>query len=117
MFANLLTTVMTGYNCVPAVAKDGKEAVDRVMDINWKFDLVILDYNLPMVGGKEVMKAISRYRPDTPVVVFSGLVTPQIIEEASLFGLVVFAIKPSTPTLKGLFKLLRVLGINPITPH
>lgn len=38
------------------------------------FDIVVTDYKMPRMGGRQVLRAIRERRPQTPVVILSGCV-------------------------------------------
>ena len=43
-------------------------------------DIVIMDYSLPDFSGQELLKALRKHAPDTPVVIVSGSVSPATID-------------------------------------
>lgn len=47
--------------------ENGKETVSSALN-NDKIDLVLLDINLPLLNGYEVVKQIKKKRPDLPVI-------------------------------------------------
>jgi len=47
--------------------ENGKETVNSALN-NKKIDLVLLDINLPLLNGYEVVKQIKKQRPDLPVI-------------------------------------------------
>ena len=49
---------------------DGEEALAMLANRDFKFDLVILDLNIPKISGHEVLER--RFAKDVPVVVFSS---------------------------------------------
>jgi len=61
---------------------------DQAMDIIYRepFDLILLDIRLPGESGISVLKKIRDYRNKTPVVIYSGFVTPDLETEARTFG-------------------------------
>ena len=54
---------------VVAVAKDGKDAVEKVLEL--KPDVVTMDFNMPRMNGVEAVRAIMEQQP-TPVLMFSA---------------------------------------------
>jgi len=54
------------------VAEGGQAAVDLFLDQGSRIDLVILDYVMPGMGGREVFDAIKQIRPDVKVLLSSG---------------------------------------------
>ncbi|MCR1835455.1 response regulator [Oceanobacillus caeni] len=53
-------------------ATTGKEAIDRI-SVN-SFDLMILDYKLPIMDGTEVLEKLEKDNVEIPAIVMSGLV-------------------------------------------
>ncbi len=58
-------------------AHNGQEAIDKVTEFKDDIDLVLLDLNLPIVNGFEVLKYLRKLDKDMPVIVqtaylFSG---------------------------------------------
>ena len=49
---------------------DGQVGLDRALDA--KYDLVILDLGLPSMDGLSVLEALSRRRPEVPVLILSA---------------------------------------------
>ena len=53
-------------------ADDGLEAIRTYESAKIKPDLVILDLNMPVMGGEEAFRELRRYDPDVQVMVVSG---------------------------------------------
>jgi two-component system phosphate regulon response regulator PhoB len=53
-------------------ASTGEAALDLVADPRERFDLVLVDLNMPGLGGFEVLGRMLGIRQDLPVVVMSG---------------------------------------------
>ncbi|MBW2647964.1 MAG: response regulator [Deltaproteobacteria bacterium] len=63
-----------GYKVLAAI--NGKEAVDLyqlILDNNEKVDLVILDMNMPVMGGREAFHQMKRLNPNVRVLLATGL--------------------------------------------
>lgn len=88
------TLTGTGAFQVVGQAKDGKEAVARVSEL--QPDVVTMDFNMPGMNGAEAVREIMRVRP-TPVVMFSAHTTKGAKEtlEALDAGAVEFVTKPA----------------------
>ncbi len=69
--------------------KDGLESLERI-----KPDLVILDMKLPDMSGLNVLKACKETLPNTKVIVNTGYVDQNIIDEAERLGRDTFLQKP-----------------------
>lgn len=55
---------------VVAVANDGRTGIQ--LFLSQKFDVVVVDLNMPNIDGHQVISYISRNSPDTPLIVVSG---------------------------------------------
>ena len=65
-------------------AVDGKDALEKT--IEQAPDLVILDINMPVMNGLDVLRQIVRRRPKTKVLAFSVHDSKQIVEEILAAG-------------------------------
>lgn len=59
-----------GYRVL--TAKNGKESL-KIFEKE-KIDLMIIDYNLPIINGEEVISALEKNNVSTPVILMSGMV-------------------------------------------
>jgi two-component system NarL family sensor kinase len=65
-------------------AVDGKEALEKTL--TQTPDLVILDINMPIMNGLDVLRQIVQHRPQTKVLAFSVHDSKQIVEEILAAG-------------------------------
>jgi len=102
----LLETVLTtaGYEVITAA--DGAEAMERIQAFGRRLDAVVLDLNMPRLGGIEVLKFIRKQHRGLPVLVISGHLTPEVKAELRDLGQVQVLEKPFE--LSGLGEMLRV---------
>lgn len=54
-------------------AKNGKDFVDKLNATKVKPDIIVLDYEMPIMNGYEVLKYMHTNYPDIPVVMFSSI--------------------------------------------
>ena len=54
------------------IARNGREAVEKLLLPDGRYDLVILDMNMPRMGGRETFDRIKELVPNLKVVVCSG---------------------------------------------
>ncbi|MBN1478960.1 sigma-54-dependent Fis family transcriptional regulator [candidate division KSB1 bacterium] len=83
-----------GYSI--AEAEDGKIALD-MLEKNSRFDLLLLDLNLPRVSGMEVLKTVADLHPELPVLIISGAGTIPLAVEATKMGAYDFIEKDDDP--------------------
>lgn len=68
----LLTDVFKSEGYGVETAKTGKEALDKVL--NTSFDLIMLDYRLPIMDGRQVLEEMKHHKTDIPVILMTGLI-------------------------------------------
>jgi DNA-binding NarL/FixJ family response regulator len=66
-------------------ASNGQEAVTKFSDK--KFDLVVLDFQMPVMDGLEAARQITRRSPDTPILMVTMHTSPQLAQEARRVGI------------------------------
>src|SRR5579863_1157001 len=60
-----------GYNLI--VAADGKEALEKALAFTGKIDLLLSDVEMPGMTGIELAIQLNRVRPETRILLISGL--------------------------------------------
>ena len=85
-----------GYTC--RFAEDGCAAVTAVREE--AIDLVVMDLNMPHVDGELGIEVIKEIKPEIPIFVVSGFITPDQIEEGIPGANRVFLKPASMPKLK-----------------
>ncbi|GAB6096598.1 hypothetical protein JCM14469_28510 [Desulfatiferula olefinivorans] len=81
-----------GYDVV--CAENGREALDRFIENEGAFDLVILDMIMPVMNGRDCFEALIRLRPDVRVILASGFTPGEDAEAMEQSGLSGFIRKP-----------------------
>jgi PAS domain S-box-containing protein len=61
-----------------------------------RYDLVITDYNMPGMSGMDVARQVLQVRPDAPIVLASGYLRPNEIDQARALGIREVVFKPNT---------------------
>ncbi len=72
------------HDLVMDCANDGADTLKKLR--THRFDLVVLDWMLPTIGGAQVLRAIRQDGHPLPVVVLSGLQREQIDEDLVTLG-------------------------------
>jgi DNA-binding NarL/FixJ family response regulator len=91
-----------------------------------RYDLVLLDLNMPGVSHLDALAALREAVPDAPVVVLSGEADPNVVKAAIERGAMGFIPKSATPELliealrlvlaHGVYLPLEVLASAPVAP-
>lgn len=89
------------YQCL--VADDGFAALE-MLDTH-KFDLILMDINMPGINGFETTRRLRQKGIETPVVALTAFEKDEIAEEAISAGINDILIKPFEPV-----KLFRIIG-------
>ncbi|MBP9059466.1 MAG: response regulator [Rhodoferax sp.] len=74
---------------------DPRKAVAALREQPMDFDLVVTDYNMPGYCGVELLREARLIRPELPVALASGYVTPEIEESAMAEGARALIHKPN----------------------
>ena len=72
-----------GYDC--QTAADGAQGLARFDEGGW--DLVLTDLGMPEMSGWEVVEAIRRRSRTMPIVLITGLMSPEVIRRSGELGL------------------------------
>ncbi len=67
-------------------AMDGAEAIEAILSAGQSIDIMILDLNMPRLGGIEVLKVMKQRWPEIPVIVISGNLNDVALREMELLG-------------------------------
>lgn len=76
-------------------AQSGFECLDRIS--RGAFDLVVLDYVMPFMDGEETFRRIHSIKPDLPVLLSTGFIDPNRLNDLLASGLAAFLRKPLAP--------------------
>jgi two-component system response regulator CpxR len=74
------------------LALDGEEALEAVQD--GEPDVMVLDLNLPGIGGMEVLRKVKKAYPGVQVVILTGHGTDKQAEQARRLGAYAYLQKP-----------------------
>ncbi|MBY5920662.1 response regulator [Ferrimonas balearica] len=76
------------------MAKNGKEAVEKVKAHNSEFDVVLMDIHMPVMDGIEATGYIRTLTPDLPIVALTANITRDMRERCREAGIRDFLTKP-----------------------
>lgn len=91
-FAENLAEILRDRGDVVAVAESGEEAVEAAR--GRRFDAVLTDMRMPLMGGAEVVHEIRRLDPGAPAMVITAHVGDDAIDAARREGLLAVLPKP-----------------------
>jgi len=72
MIRRLAGEVLRGAGFEVVEASNGREALDLFVEDPERFDVVLTDVVMPLLGGRELAEKLARVRPDARVVFMSG---------------------------------------------
>lgn len=75
------------------IASNGMEGVEIFQQSH--FDLVILDMQMPVLGGLEALKLMKAVRPEVTVVIHSGYAKDEDLEQLANYGITQVLSKPA----------------------
>ncbi|MDQ2919652.1 MAG: response regulator, partial [Verrucomicrobiota bacterium] len=84
-----------GYEVV--TAQSGFECLDQFRLSGRQFDLVLLDLNMPLMDGEETFQRLRALQPDLPVMLCTGYVQEERLNQLLSAGLCGFVQKPLDP--------------------
>lgn len=111
---HIVTRFFAGTACPePIQAKDGAEGLEFLTDTKLSIGAVVCDFNMPVVNGLQVLKAIRTgfhdIRNDLPVIMLTGNSEGRLVGAALALDVDAFVVKPvSKNTLMA--RLRHVLG-------
>jgi CheY-like chemotaxis protein len=80
LMAKIMKSTLDGLGCDVFLVENGTHAVD-VFRRHQDWHLVILDYQMPIMGGLEVLLFIRRSHPELPVVMMTGASHESVVAE------------------------------------
>jgi len=88
-----LASLLERHGCRVFTARDGARGCS-LLDSGLEVDAVVLDLDLPGIGGLESLRRIRELRPLLAVIVVAGSETLPTVKEAARLGAVDFVIRP-----------------------
>jgi DNA-binding NarL/FixJ family response regulator len=96
-------------------AENGKIAVERVKELHP--DIVILDFQMPVMDGLEAARQISRLAPNTAMLMFTMYNSTQLVKEAQAVGIKDVLSKSEEVSVHLLASLNKVCGATRSMPR
>ncbi len=82
----MLGAVLSSAGYQVESAMNGAEAIERILRAEARVDLMILDLNMPRMGGIDVLKVLRQRWPELPVLVISGNLNEAATTELEQIG-------------------------------
>ena len=102
-----------GRAAVSRMVGDGARALELINEV--QPELVLLDLNMPQLGGLEVLRQIQEERPDLPVIVVSSQSAMKTVQEVAQLGAIGYVLKHASKNeaLRALREALATLEGEP----
>lgn len=90
---NLLKRVFTQWEIKGDYAECGWDGI-RFLEVNKKYDLILMDLNLPDISYSNLFEQLKKIKPDCPIMIMSGYATEEEMQQLLDRGAVDFIMKP-----------------------
>ncbi len=87
--------ILEGEGFFVDMAYSGEKGLKKILEK--KFDLVLLDIQMPDISGLSLLKRMRAEQKNTPVVITTSYLTVEVAVEAMKLGATDFVQKPFTP--------------------
>jgi CheY-like chemotaxis protein len=93
--ANIARRFITGWGAEMDLVVDGRQALEFA--IRKKYDLILMDVQMPVLDGFACTKKIRKHLPDIPIIAVTASPQSEIIGEIKACGMNDFVSKPFKP--------------------
>ena len=83
----LIARIVESIPTLEVIAKTGDGAIGFKLCLQHKPDLVILDIMLPSLNGVEILKRLKAEKPQSNILVFSGMQSPALVKQIMETGI------------------------------
>ena len=90
----ILSKFFTGQGCKVTTAENGQEGIEKVKQN--RFDLIMLDINMPVMKGTEALPKILDLDPDVRVIIMTAQASYESKVETREMGAYDYIVKPIT---------------------
>jgi len=90
-------TLLKDSGALLSVYRNGREFVDAVTSGRENFDLVFMDFLVPLVNGIECTRAFRQVNKSAPVILITAYYSEQTRNEAYIAGCTEYNLKPVFP--------------------
>lgn len=93
--------------------KDGKAAIETLNRDSLRFDLIISDWNMPIVSGLDLLKHVRQTWENMPFLMLTGNATEDFVLKARENRVDAYVIKPFSPAQLRQ-KIMAMFNIKPL---
>jgi CheY-like chemotaxis protein len=93
--ANIARRFIKGWGADMDLALDGQQALEFAL--RKKYDLILMDVQMPVLDGFSCTKAIRKHLPDLPIIAVTASPKNEIIGQIVACGMSDFVSKPFKP--------------------
>ncbi len=93
--ANIARRFITGWGAGMDVVLDGQQALEFAL--RKKYDLILMDVQMPVLDGFACSRAIRKHLPDVPIIAVTASPKNEIIDKMAACGMNDFVSKPFKP--------------------
>jgi len=91
---SMLVELLKSLKCIVHSAENGRAALEIYQTQSNSFDLVILDFQMPVMNGKVTFEKIRMINPNQKILMISGIENDQDLKEIIIKDRVLFLGKP-----------------------
>lgn len=107
-----LNKVLSGEGAVVTSSLSAGEAIEHLTNGSERFELIITDLRLPVLGGRSILGAVAVTHPEVPVIIITAFGNPELKAECLHTGAAAFLEKP-LDTAQLLAAIERVFSPSP----
>lgn len=96
IMALMVERLLTRANYNVSVAKTAEEGLALFKEHAAEWDLLVTDFNMPLLSGLDVIREVKKLRPDLPTILTSGYVTEELLLRAQELGVTTVLEKQNT---------------------
>lgn len=94
VLSDILSRILSGLGYHVGQFTNAAEAWDYFKGNSDRFDVVLLDHNMPVISGIELAARINRLQPDLPIILFTGMNIDLLRQDAEKAGVQTLINKP-----------------------
>jgi CheY-like chemotaxis protein len=94
VLCDILRRILSGLGYQVRQFTNSAEAWDYFKDNSDRFDLALLDHNMPVITGVELAARINRLQPRLPIILFTGMNINLLRQDAEKAGVRTLINKP-----------------------